>query len=85
MQVITEDERLEIHQRYWRDWADGGWGSWYPCRPNIKYNSTEEDREHVLKIMRARLAKIESRQPILAQVEYKIVKIREIKIVEDIV
>jgi hypothetical protein len=81
----TENERLEIHSRYWRDWAGGGWGSWHPCRPNIKYNSAEENRAYVLKIMQDRIAKIELRQPILAQVEYKIVKVREIRVVEDVI
>ena len=81
----TEDTRLEIHSRYWRDWrVNPGWGNWHPCRPNIKYNSTEEDRAHVLKIMQDRIAKIKTKLTPFDQVEYKIVKVREIKIVEDV-
>ena len=86
MQVITENERLEIHHRHWREWAGGGWGNWHPCRPKLEYNSAEEDREHVLKILRARIVKIESRRPIdRVEAQYKIVKVREIKIIEDVI
>jgi hypothetical protein len=83
--TTTEDERLEIHHRYWRDWAvNPGWGNWYPCRPNIKYPSEDENRLHVLKAMRDRIAKIKAKKSIFSPVEYKIVKVREIKIVEDV-
>jgi hypothetical protein len=81
----TEDIRLEIHSRYWRDWAGGGWGYWHPCRPNIKYNSQEEHRPYVLKVMQDRIAKIKSRRPENDdKVQYKIVKVIEIRIVEDV-
>ena len=85
MQVTTDNTWLEIHHRHWREWSGGGWGNWYPCRPKLEYTSAEEDREHILKIMRARIAKIKSRRPIArVETQHKIVKVREIKITEDI-
>jgi hypothetical protein len=85
MQVTTEDERLEIRCRYWRNWATNPeWGYWYTYRPNLKYNSSEEDRPYVLKIMQARIAKALAKQPANVLAEYKIVKVREIRTIEDI-
>jgi hypothetical protein len=81
-----EEVRFEIHRRYWRDWASPpSWGYWHPCRPNLKYTYEEGNLEPVIKTMQGRIAKIQARRPENAgRVEYKIVKVRKIQIIEDI-
>jgi len=87
-QKIIENVRLEIHHRYWRGWnTPGEWGNWYPASPNLAYKYEEGNLDPVIAQMQKRINKLLKEQDDLAmehKVEYKIVKVREIKITEDV-
>ena len=87
-QRIIENVRLEIHQRYWRGWNDPGeWGNWYPARPNLAYKYEEGNLDPVIKQIQKRINKLVKEHEDLKfehRLEYKIVKVREIKIIEDV-
>lgn len=78
--------RLEIQSRYWRDWVtNAGWGYWHPVRPNLHYHYEEDNLAPVLEKMKARIKKITAKdEPYDLRRQYRIVKITEIKIVEEI-
>jgi len=88
--ITTDTTRFEIQTRYWRDWAiNPGWGYWYPLKPKINYGYEEGNVDPLLKVMKDRINKVIERDTASGKryyqkVEYKIVKVREIKIEEDI-
>ena len=88
--TTTENIRFEIQKRYWRDWnINPSWGYWHPLTPKINYSYEEGNEEPVLKVMKARMNKIIARNvgpesSYYQKTEYKIVKVREIKIEEDV-
>ena len=86
--TTTENTRFEIQTRYWRDWViNPGWGYWHPLKPKINYGYEEGNVDPVLKVMKDRINKIIARNvgpesSYYQKTEYKIVKVREIKIEE---
>ena len=80
--------RLEIHTRYWRDWGTNpSWGAWHPLKPKIYYTYEEGNTDPTIKMMKARIEKVkkqDAKQLYFYKAEYKIVKVREIQITEDI-
>lgn len=86
--TTTENTRFEIQTRYWRDWnINPDWGYWHPLKPKINYNYEEGNVDPILKVMKDRINKIiernvESGNRYYQKTEYRIAKIREIKIEE---
>lgn len=86
--TTTENTRFEIQTRFWRDWGiNPGWGIWHPLKPKINYSYEEWNVDTLLKVMKARIKKIiaqnvEPGNRYYQQTEYRIAKIREIKIEE---
>lgn len=87
-QRVIENTRLEIHKRYWRGWNyQEGWGSWFPAKPNLAYSYEEGNLDPVIKQMQKRINKLLKEQDDLGleyKIEYKVVKVTEIKIIEDV-
>jgi hypothetical protein len=87
MKTTTDNTRLEIQTRYWREWStQPDWGYWHPLRPNLRYNYEEGNIAPVLEKMQARIEKTTAKTPQAerGKMQYRIVKIREIRIVEEL-
>jgi hypothetical protein len=88
--TTTENTRFEIQTRYWRDWnINPGWGHWHPLKPKINYSYEEGNEDPLLEVMKDRIKKVIERNVVQGnryyqKTEYKIVKVREIKIEEDV-
>lgn len=84
--TTTDNTRLEIQMRYWRDWlTNEGWGNWHPYRPNLRYHYEEDNLAPVLEKMQDRIRKAQTKDgQNNTRMQYRIVKIREIRIVEEI-
>jgi len=84
---------LEIQTRYWRSWRmpDPDWSHWFALKPRSKYTYKEDiflaqdNLEPALKKIKARIKKAKDLDERLGDNrQYKIVKVREIRIQEDI-
>jgi hypothetical protein len=85
MTTTTDHTSLVIYERYFRDWAGtADWGRWYPASPKINYTYEEGNTAPVIAVMQKRIERLMKKSSDGVQIEYKIVKVRKIKIVEDI-
>jgi hypothetical protein len=93
MRTAKDETRIEIHKRYWRSWAtEPGWGLWYQHSPKIHYPYDENNLEALLKKINTRIKKakaadlaMESYLAMESHKEYRVMKVREILLEEEII